>query len=354
MQARDGFRPPLFLKNAHVQTVLASSRLRTLGTHAIRSVSRKEIIETAEGIKLLGSHSIQMDGRAKALAILLHGWEGSTDSTYLLRCGNILYANGYDVFRLNFRDHGESHHLNEGIFYAVLLEEIFQAVRRVAGWAGQRPVFLIGFSLGGNFVLRILKKCARVPIANLCHAISISPVLNPQKSTTKIDRIAFIRKYFLAKWRRSLRKKQALFPNIYDFGDVIGLKTIQALTEALLAKYSDFPTAQDYFDAYSIREAAIADVRTPTTIITAEDDPIIPIEDFYDLKLNKHIRLVIHPHGGHNGFITGFKLKSWYENEIIRLFDQICENMEDYHGRRQNNGYLEERNFDGKKRTGLL
>jgi predicted alpha/beta-fold hydrolase len=65
-------------------------------------------------------------------------------------------------------------------------------------------------------------------------------------------------------------------------------------------------------------------------------DPIIPINDFYDLKLNEHIRLVIHPHGGHNGFITGYTLKSWYENKIIRLFDQICENTEEHYGRRQN------------------
>jgi predicted alpha/beta-fold hydrolase len=329
MQPLDGFRPPLFLKNAHIQTVLASSKLRTLGTNTMRDVARKEIIATAEGIKLLGYHSVQNDGQAKGLAILLHGWEGSADSTYLLRCGRSLYASGYNIFRLNFRDHGDSHHLNKGIFYAVLLEEVYQAVVQAAGFSSGRPVFLIGFSLGGNFVLRILKKCVNVPIKNLCHAVSISPVLNPQKSTTKIDQIAFIRKYFLAKWRRSLTKKQALFPDLYDFGNVMGVKTIQALTDALLEKYSDFPTAQDYFDAYAVMGPAIADIHTPTTIVTAQDDPIIPIEDFYDLKLNKHIRLVIHPHGGHNGFITGFKLQSWYENMITRLFDQICEKMEE-------------------------
>ena len=164
---------------------------------------------------------------------------------------------------------------------------------------------------------------------NLCHAGRISPVLKPQKATAKIERITYIRKYFLATWQRSLTKKQSLFPDLYDFTDVKGVKTIQALTDALLEKYSDFPTAQDYFDAYAVMGAAIADIHTPTTIVTAQDDPIIPIEDFYDLKLNKHIRLVIHPHGGHNGFITGFKLQSWYENMIIRRFDQTCERMEE-------------------------
>jgi predicted alpha/beta-fold hydrolase len=185
--------------------------------------------------------------------------------------------------------------------------------------------------------LRILKKCARVPFDNLRHAVSISPVLNPEESTLQIDRIAFIRKYFLTKWRRSLAKKQALFPELYDFERVKDLKTIQAVTDFLLEKYSDFPTAQDYFHAYSVMGSAIEDINTPTTIITAEDDPIIPIKEFYDLKLNKHIQLIIHSYGGHNGFITGFKLQSWYENRTIAIFDQICGKTEEHYERRQDN-----------------
>ena len=332
MPKLDSFEPPLFLKNAHVQTVLASSRLRILGPNAMRAVARKEIIETAGGVKLLGYHSVQNNRQAKGLVILLHGWEGSVDSTYLQRCGRSLYRHGYDIFRLNFRDHGDSHHLNSGIFYAVLLEEVYQAVIQAAEFARGGPVFMIGFSLGGNFVLRILEKCVSVPFTNLRHAVSISPVLNPEESTLQIDRIAFIRKYFLTKWRRSLAKKQELFPDLYDFEAVMDLKTIQAVTDVLLEKYSDFETARDYFHAYSVMGSAIEGINTPTTIITAEDDPIIPIKNFYDLKLNKHIQLIIHPYGGHNGFITGFKLQSWYENRIIRLFDQICGEMEEYYG----------------------
>ena len=332
MPTLDSFQPPLFLKNAHVQTVLASSKLRILGPNTMRAVARKEIIETVEGVKLLGYHSVQNNRQPKGLVILLHGWEGSTDSTYLQRCGRILYRHGYDIFRLNFRDHGDSHHLNSGIFYAVLLEEVYQAVRQAAELAGGAPVFMVGFSLGGNFVLRILKKCVSVPFTNLRHAVSISPVLNPEESTLNIDRIAFIRKYFLAKWRRSLSKKQELFPGLYDFENVMDLKTIQAVTDALLEKYSDYCTARDYFHAYSVMGSAIEGINTPTTIITAEDDPIIPIKDFYDLKLNKHIQLIIHSYGGHNGFITGFKLQSWYENRIIKLFDQICGKMEENYG----------------------
>jgi len=128
-----------------------------------------------------------------------------------------------------------------------------------------------------------------------------------------------------------IKTSEGLFPDLYDFEDVMDLKTIQELTDVLLEKYSDFQTARDYFQAYSVMGSAIEHINTPTTIITAEDDPIIPIKDFYDLKLNKHIQLIVHSYGGHNGFITGFKLQSWYENKIIKLFDQICGNREAYY-----------------------
>lgn len=325
MPGMEHYQSPLLLKNPHLQTILASSKIRVIGANRMRVVAREKIIETGGGIKLLGYHS-QVNGQPpKGLAVLLSGWEGSADSTYILRCGKILYQNGYDVFRLNYRDHGPSHHLNSGIFYAVLLEEVHQAVSQVADYAGNRPVFLIGFSLGGNFVLRLLKKCVQAPIANLRHAVSISPVLNPQKSTETIDRIAFIRKYFLAKWQRSLLKKQSLFPDLYDFSGVTRLKTIRAVTDFLLARYSDFRSAEDYFAAYAVMGSAIADVNVPTTIITAADDPIIPVSDFYDLAPHEHLQLVIHPHGGHNGFITGFNLQSWYETQIVKLFDNLVQ-----------------------------
>jgi predicted alpha/beta-fold hydrolase len=323
MQTFDDFQPPYLLKNAHLQTILASSKIRLLGANRMRVVAREKIIETDDDVKLLGYHSKHNGHAPKGLAILLSGWEGSADSTYILRCGKILYQNGYDVFRLNYRDHGPSHHLNTGIFYAVLVKEVYQAISQVADWDGSRPVFLIGFSLGGNFVLRILKKYAQAPIFNLRHAVSISPVLNPQRSTETIDRIAFIRKYFLKKWRRSLLKKQSLFPDLYDFSEVMHLKTIRAVTDFLLARYSDFQSARDYFDAYAVMGSAIDEINTPTTVITAADDPIIPVNDFYDLASNDHLELIIHPHGGHNGFITGFNLQSWYEAHLVALFDTI-------------------------------
>ena len=325
MLSSDSFVPPRLLRSAHVQTILASSGFRAWGKNPMSDTAREIILETSNGIRLQGFYSAQPTRPAKAIVILLHGWEGSSDSTYILRTAKTLYQNGYDTFRLNFRDHGDTHHLNSGIFYAVLLDEVFQGVEQAVRLAGELPVFLVGFSLGGNFVLRIIRKIGDTPFENLRHAVAISPVLDPQKSTTKIDQIAVIRDYFLKKWRRSLKKKQRLFPHTYDFNDVFFCKTLQAVTDILLAKYSDYPSSRDYFHAYSVLNNAIENITVPTTIITAADDPIIPVEDFFNLHTNELTNIAIQSHGGHNGFLKSLRLESWYEQQLVELFDMIVE-----------------------------
>jgi predicted alpha/beta-fold hydrolase len=319
----DSFRPTRYLRNGHVQTILASSPFRAWGKNSMRDAARQVILTTRDKIRLLGLYSPHHAQKTVGKVILLHGWEGSADSTYILCTGNALYRRGYDIFRLNFRDHGNSHHLNQGIFYAILLEEVFQAVRQVCMQATEKPVFLVGFSLGGNFALRIARRTQQDSIKNLYHVAAISPVLDPAKSTFKIDQYPLIRKYFLKKWLKSLKKKQQLYPDVYDFTPVMSLKTIQAVTDALLETYSDFNSAAQYFREYSLLGDALKDLAVDTTIIAARDDPIIPIEDFYRLELNEHTYLSIHDFGGHNGFIDGFFLKSWYEQQLADLFDRI-------------------------------
>ena len=193
-----------------------------------------------------------------------------------------------------------------------------QVCRKAIG----KPVFIVGFSLGGNFSLRIARRAHQAPIENLRHVVAISPVLDPAKSTLKIDQYPLIRHYFLRKWFESLKKKQHLFPDIYDFTPLISLKSIQGVTDSLLESYSNFKSAADYFADYSILKDALTDLAVDTTIITAEDDPIIPIEDFHQLEINDRTSLIIHNYGGHNGFIDGFFLKSWYEQQLADLFDE--------------------------------
>lgn len=313
--------PPFLLKPAGVQTALASAGMRAWGKNPMVDAARETILTTTDGVRLSGTMSRQPRHHNKGLAVLLHGWEGSSDSTYIRTTGRFLFGRGFDVFRLNLRDHGSSHHLNTGIFYAVLLDEVFDAVRQISEAEKGRPVFLAGFSLGGNFALRIARRCATQPIGGLKQIIGISPVLDPDKATDRIDNSRFILKYFLKKWRRSLATKQRLFPDHYDFSTIMHVDNIREMTERLLARYSTYTSARSYFKGYTLINNDLQGITNPTTIITAEDDPIIPVEDFYDLHTSPATRLIVQPYGGHNGFLEGWRLNGWYERVMVETFE---------------------------------
>ncbi|HQG32606.1 MAG TPA: alpha/beta fold hydrolase [Deltaproteobacteria bacterium] len=314
--------PPLHLRSSLLQTVLASLKLRALGKNPMLEASREVIIDAGDGVRLQGFHSPRTDIPSKGTVILLHGWEGSAESTYILHTGRYLYSNGYDIFRLNFRDHGKTHHLNEGIFYSTLLREVYEAVMRAAELSEGGPVFLMGFSLGGNFALRTARRLREERAHPIRHVIAVSPVLDPSKATVAIDAHPVLRRYFLKKWKRSLMRKQELYPRLYDFSRMLAMKTIRELTDALIEQSGLYADTEEYFAGYTIRGDSLEDVTVPLSIVTSRDDPAIPVDDFYDLRLADRSRLIIHMYGGHNGFLQGIRAPAWYEQEAVRVFSQ--------------------------------
>lgn len=315
------FNPPFGMRGALLQSILASSSLRTLRANPMLEAASELVLEVEGGVRLLGSLSKQPNDKSKGLVIMLHGWEGSVDSTYVQLTGRTLYQRGFDVFRLNFRDHGSSHHLNQGLFRSSMLEEVFLAVGQAAALQPNSDVFLCGFSLGGNFALRIARECVQRPIANLRSIAVVSPLLDPDKATTAIDEHPLFRRYFMKKWKHSLIKKQTLFPDLYDFGRILSLDTIRAMTDALVDHLAEGATTKEYFLSYTLLGDALAEVKAPVTMFAAQDDPVIPFDDFRTLKLSPSMELIAPRHGGHSGFVMGPSLRSWYQEHIADLFE---------------------------------
>src|SRR5690606_1218631 len=154
----DAFRPPRLLAGAHVQTVLASSPLRQLALRRERARlargAAEHVLDCGRGVRLQGFLN-SAPRPARGTAVLLHGWEGSAASSYVVETASRLLESGFDVFRLNFRDHGDTHHLNPELFHSCRLDEVVGAVRAVRARFAQAPLALAGFSLGGNFALRV-------------------------------------------------------------------------------------------------------------------------------------------------------------------------------------------------------
>ena len=153
------FRAAGLLANTHVQSYLASAGLRKRKFRRwIDDVQRctvERIFTASDGARLQGH--LTEHPEARGMAVLFHGWEGSVDSTYLLDLSATLWQSGLSIFRLHFRDHGSTHHLNEGLFHSCRLDEVVDVVEQVVSEFHQMPVFLAGYSLGGNFALRVAR-----------------------------------------------------------------------------------------------------------------------------------------------------------------------------------------------------
>lgn len=316
------FKPKPWARNPHVQTIFASLNLRAAGKNPMVDCSEEVIVDGGSGVRLLGYHSVHPQENGRSLILLIHGWEGSSDSTYVLSTGRYFFNKGYDIFRLNLRDHGDSHHLNEGLFHGALIDETFNASRNIAHLSENKPCHIVGFSLGGNFALRVALRHSASKIANLKHVICISPSLDPHKATVSIDEGHFAyHHYFLRKWKRSLAKKQAIFPEQYDFNDVLKLKTCMEITDAIIPRYAQFHDSREYFSNYTLLGDALKDISNSVTIIASEDDPVIPVDDLYSLCENNNIRLLIQRYGGHCGFLDPFPFGCWYERKIYDIIE---------------------------------
>jgi uncharacterized protein len=319
----ESFLPSIWARNPHIQTIFGSLGIRAAGKNEMALFAREVIIDAGNGGRLLGYHSRQPVRPPRGLMVMIHGWEGSSDSTYVLSTGRFFFRRGYDIFRLNLRDHGRSHHLNRGLFHGALTDEIVQAVGNIARLLPDRPCHLIGFSLGGNFALRIALRQSVSAIHNLRRIFAISPALDPYRSTLTIDKsLPIYRIYFLAKWKRSLRKKQRCLPELYRFDEILHHKTCMSLTEAIMPWYTEFTGYREYFRRYTLTGNALASLAVPVTVITSEDDPVVPVEDFNRLPSNPFLDICIQRYGGHCGFLDPFPWGCWYERRIEAILEQ--------------------------------
>lgn len=281
------------------------------------SVSRELLLDCGDGVKLQAFHSPALQQGAPTLAILLHGWEGSANSLYVLSLAQTLHAAGIDIVRLNLRDHGDTHHLNPELFHSCRLQEVVGAVRRLQWLFPRHRRALAGFSLGGNFMLRV---AAEAPSAGLeiDRAIGISPVLDPATCLDALENGWWLyHDYFVHKWTRSLHRKQQAWPGRFQFGDLLGSRDLRKMTRELVLAHADFADVESYFRGYALTGDRLAELQIPSTIIAALDDPIIPAGDLAKLATPAVLRVVTTQTGGHCGFFDSLTGPGWADRYVL-------------------------------------
>lgn len=316
------FDPPRLLRNAHLQSILSSTGPRKLlvrrRARALLAASREEILDCEDNIRLHGEYSAHPEATC-GLAILIHGWHGSADSAYLLSAASHLYQHGFSVYRLHLRDHGPSHHLNRELFNSTRIREVVDAVERIVCLHPHPKVFLGGFSLGGNFALRVALHAPARGIA-LTRVVAVCPVLDPAHTMRTLDRSPIYHRYFSRKWRRALYEKLRHFPE-YGYGEQLReLKTLHQMNEFFVPRYTGFADTRSYLAAYAITGERLAQLCIPCHILSSRDDPVIPSADLACLAQPAALSVEITEHGGHCGFIMDWRFHSWIDRRLEQLF----------------------------------
>jgi len=324
------YRAPRWLRSPHLQTLLSSSPIRVArGGRELRqlgAVHEEHLVDAGGGIRLHGVYSTLPARAPRGLALLLHGWEGSAESGYMrLTCARLL-ERGFDVFRLNFRDHGDTHHLNEDLFHSNRLDEVLQAALAVSRrWQrpGQ-PMVVAGYSLGGNFALRVALHAPRMGL-QLARVAAVCPALDPERTTTAMERgLPVYERYFLKKWTRSLRRKRELFPERHAIAEAqLRSRRLRELTAWLVARHTGFADVDAYFDGYRISRDRMRGLQVPADILTSADDPVIPVEDFHDWQLPADATVEIAAHGGHCAFLRGASLCGYAEDWVAERLSVV-------------------------------
>ena len=314
-----GYRAPRHLRNAHLQTVLNSQGPRKLRARYIQKRLQSEslILQAEDGTRLLAELDRAANGRSK-LVILLHGWEGCSRSSYMVTTATSLLAKGFDVLRVNLRDHGGSHHLNRDLFNSTRSPEVASALQNFMANHTYDHVFLAGFSLGASFALRIAADSGTE--IGLDASIAVCPPTDPAHAMDALNNGFFAyERYFFRRWYRSLQYKLQHFPEL-DYGaELATAKSLDDLNRIFIPQHTIYGNVDDYFAAYALVGDRLSALAMPAYLIAAEDDPIIPVDDLKRIDPVENLKIEIYRHGGHCGFIENLAAHSWVEGRIVQI-----------------------------------
>ena len=307
------------LKNGLFNTLVASSPIREIQQKPLRKklnrITSKQIFTSSN------SQSIEIfeTNLYKKKVIFFPGWLGHKDSKYLIPLADLLHINNFDIVRIHPIDHGDTEHLNKDFFRATDIQTLIEAVEFFGKKYQDNEIHLIGFSLGGNIALRI-SACESINF--LKSTVVISPVIDPEISMRAMDNTSWIlKKYFVNKWRRTLRRKMRLH-NISNVEESLRYKDLEKMTEFFTKNFSPHKNVKELFAGYAITQDTINQIKNNTLIYSSVDDPCVPIKPLYSLDQTNNVKFKPQQYGGHCGFIDDFKFNSSVYEEIVNKLSE--------------------------------
>ncbi len=304
---KSAFKAPWWLRNAHAQTMFPSLPWAWKS----RPKLRRETLELPDGDVTAVDWMIESDSLPDAapLLVILHGLEGSAESSYARMLMDAVFARGWRSCVLHFRDCGDyrnrlprRYHAGETNDLKYFLTRL-QAHREGSGNPG--PVLAVGYSLGGNVLLKYLGESeSETPLAAataVCVPLDLhicSESLNRGFSKT-------YQYYLLKRMKRAVAGKFDRHTAAFDWERAMGARTFAEFDDAVTAPLHGFTGMQDYYDRCSSTHF-LSRIERPTLVINALDDPfmspdVVPASD----QISEDVTIEVSDGGGHVGFVSG-------------------------------------------------
>jgi uncharacterized protein len=325
------FRPRRFLNNGHLQTIAGNylARVNELPAPEVQlvEVSPATVSQIASQV-LCHCHWQPEEVRAsRPTAIIVHGLEGSSDSQYVVGNSNKLWRAGCNIVRMNMRNCGGTEALSPTLYHSGLSNDVLVVMNFFIEQYRLQSMSLIGYSMGGNLVLKLAGELGTTAPAVLRSVIGVSPAvdLQPSADALHLPQNRLYELKFLHNLLRRFRRKAMLFPHAYDRDHAVGIRSLREFDNRITALYSGFTSADDYYNR-AAASRLLTHIAVPTLILNALDDPFVRITDESraKIKANPNITLKESKHGGHCAFLAEPNESSgydgyWAEHTLLRF-----------------------------------
>jgi uncharacterized protein len=282
-----------------------------------------KLYETEPGVQVL-VHSQRPAVEPCAQLILVHGLEGSSDAGYAQSLSQKALESGFAVHRYNMRSCGGTEHLSgRTLYHSGQTGDLLAVLRQIDKRA---PVFLIGFSLGGNVVLKLageLGASAKELIAGVAAVSAPIDLAACARALGKRSNLVYSAR-FLSRLKQRIRVKDRLTPGLFRLADLDRVKSIWDFDDLFTAPAFGFGVADNYYATQSSNQF-LEHIRVPALLVQAKDDPLIPFEVYQHpaFAVNRYLRLLAVEHGGHLGFLSKTKPRFWLDQVLVQWIQDV-------------------------------
>ncbi|WP_437396257.1 YheT family hydrolase [Flagellimonas lutimaris] len=317
-QVNSNYTPPFLFRNGYFATIYSG---------IIRSVNG--VVQKRERLNLSDGDFLDLDWSdsstpTQKLVVLLHGLEGDAQRPYITGSAKILNQNGYDTCAVNYRGcSGEPNKMYRS-YHSGATEDLIEVLDHILNTRNYSDIYLKGFSLGGNLLLKYLGEGNDVP-KELKGAVAVSVPCNLHDSCKQLlstKNIMYAIR-FKGNLLGKLREKQQLFPEKISDADIKRIKTLKDFDDIYTSRAHHFKDALDYYEQSSSLQF-LPNIKVPSLIINAKDDSFLGPECYPVKETDDNAKLYLETpsYGGHVGF-WGKNNITYTEKRALDFFDSI-------------------------------